>query len=319
MYTKDEVLEVASRVSNWGRWGEKDERGTLNLVRPEMVLEAASTIVSGERFSLSLPLDASGPQSGWFGRFNPIHLMMRDGGDALSGAYRDWYGGEDMEIRGTDDIIIMPLQCSTQWDALGHVMHRESLYNGFSAAEISSAGAKRLGIENARAGLIGRGVLLDVAAYLGEDSMEAGVAIDSELLRNVEGAQGSPVLEGDIVMIRTGWMGRARTRGFWGDFAAGDAPGMGFDSLEWISERQISALAIDTWGAEVMPHQSERVFAPFHLVAIVYIGLMIGEMFDLEELALSCQADRRYTFFCSAPPLNITGAVGSPVNPIVVR
>jgi hypothetical protein len=105
------VRDLGKRYSNWGRWGADDQVGTLNHVTPEDVLRAAGCIKSGKRISMALPFDADGPQSGGLGRFNPIHLMFRDGGDILAGTIvDDFYGGRDRHIRGTDDMIIMPLQ-----------------------------------------------------------------------------------------------------------------------------------------------------------------------------------------------------------------
>src|SRR5258705_7917014 len=103
------VRELSTRYSNWGRWGDDDQRGTLNHVTQADVVRAASSIRSGKRISLALPVDANGPQIGGFGRFNPIHLMFRDGGDIVAGTIvDDFYGGHDRPIPGTADQIILP-------------------------------------------------------------------------------------------------------------------------------------------------------------------------------------------------------------------
>ena len=136
------VRDLGARHSNWGRWGPDDERGTLNLVTPEMVMAAAGLVRAGKTISMALPYDEDGPQTGNLGRFNPIHLMIRDGADALAGtSVRDFYGGVDKHFRGTDDIIIMPLQSGTQWDAFGHVVFEGTIYNGHGAEWVSSKGA----------------------------------------------------------------------------------------------------------------------------------------------------------------------------------
>jgi kynurenine formamidase len=304
----DDVVALAQRLSNWGRWGPDDEIGTINFITPETVARAREEIQTGVVHSLAIPFDSNGPQKGGFGRFNPIHLMLRDGGDALSGAFKQFYGGVDRHIRGTDDIIIMPLQCATQWDGLGHIIHGDRIYNGFSAAEVSSAGANRNGIEKARDRIVGRAVLLDVARALGEQWLAPGYGITS-----------ADVREGDIVLVRTGQMAEVAARGSWGDYAGGSAPGFALDSLEWIAHNRIAGVATDTWGAEVLPNETPDVFQPFHIVAIVYMGLLVGEIFDLEAFAADCAAEGRYSCFFAAPPLPITGAVGSPVNPVAVK
>lgn len=315
----DELLGLTKRYSNWGRWGPQDELGTLNFITPERVLAARSEIRAGEVCSLAIPFGASGPQRGGMGRFNPIHLMLRDGGDALSGAFRDFYGGADRHIRGTDDLIIMPLQCATQWDSLAHIIHDDHLYNGYSAAEVSSSGAKRNSIDKAAGRVAGRGVLLDLPRVKGRAWLEPGEGLTSADLDEAAAAEGAEVREGDIVLVRTGQLASVRARGDWGDYAGGPAPGLALDALEWVHERRIAALATDTWGAEVRPNQTPDVFQPFHIVAIVYMGLLIGEIFDLENLAERCAADGHYGFLFSALPLPITGAVGSPVNPMALR
>jgi kynurenine formamidase len=316
----DEVLAMTERYSNWGRFGPDDELGTINFITEKNILEGVQAVQTGRAFSLAIPLDAEGPQTGGFGRFNPIHLMLRDGGDAITGAtVRDFYGGVDRQIRGTDDMIIMPLQCATQWDSLAHVVHDGHIYNGYSAAEVSSRGARRNGIDKARDRIVSRGVLLDVARAQGKRWLEPGEGITSADLAAAADAHGIDVHEGDLVMIRTGQLAMVRDRESWGDYAGGPAPGLALDSLEWIHDHAVGGIATDTWGAEVLPNETENVFQPFHVVAIPYMGLLIGEIWDLEELADACAADGRYDCLLSAFPLTITGAVGSPINPMALR
>jgi kynurenine formamidase len=315
----DEFLALTRRFSNWGRWGEDDELGTLNFITPDHVSRAANEVRTGQVFSLAIPFSSDGPQRGGFGRFNPIHLMLRDGGDVLSGAFRDFYGGVDKHIRGTDDMIIMPLQSATRWDSLAHIFHGEQMYNGYGASEVSSSGAKRNSIARARDKVAGRGVLLDIPRLKNRAWLEPGERITSEDLESAAAREGVQVQEGDLVLVRTGQMAMVRERGDWGDYAGGSAPGLALDSLEWIWTNRIAALATDTWGVEVLPNETPDVFQPFHIVSIVYMGLLLGEIFDLEVLADSCEEDGRYSFFFSALPLPISGAVGSPINPMAAK
>lgn len=123
---------------------------------------------------------------------------------------------------------------------------------------------------------------------------------------------------GDIVVVRTGRLARARREG-WGDYAGGDSPGLSFTTAGWLHRTEIAAIATDTWGFEVRPNEFDAAFQPLHQVAIPNMGLLIGEMWDLDALAADCATDGRYAFWLTAAPLPITGAVGSPVNPVAVK
>ena len=246
--------------------------------------------------------------------------MMRDGADVVAGtAVRDFYGGVDKHFRGTDDIIIMPLQCGTQWDALAHVVFDDRIYNGYSADVVSSKGASRNAVAMARDSMVGRGVLLDVARANGVDALEPGYAIGPDDLDRAAALGGLDVGPGDHVFVRTGVMAACRQRGEWGDYAGGDAPGLGLASVEWIAQRSIVAMATDTWGFEVRPNETPDVAQPLHLILITHMGLWIGEIFDLDRLADDCAADGVYEFLFCGPPLPFTRAVGSPLNPMAIK
>lgn len=314
------VRQLASQCSNWGRWGPDDELGTLNHIRPEDVARAAQLVRDGRPFSLAIPLDEQGPQTGGFGRFNPIHLMIRNGSDAVTGTVvRDFYGGRDRWIRGTDDILILPLQAGTQWDSLAHVIFEDHLYNGYDATLVGSRGALRNGISVARERVVGRGVLLDLPRSQRRRWLEPGEPIHAADLDACATAEGVAIGRGDIVLVRTGQIAQCRDAGSWGTYAAGSAPGLGLDAAPWIFDHEIAALATDTWGAEVLPNETPDVFQPLHIILITHMGLLLGEIFDLEALAADCAADGRYEFLFSGVPLPITGAVGSPVNPLAIK
>lgn len=309
------VSEAAERCRNWGRWGDEDELGTLNYVTPDRVVAAARLVKRGAVFALAVPFDRKGPQSGRGGRFNPIHTMIADGSDAAAGNQPFHHG-----FGGSDDIVTMPLQCGTQWDALSHIFDRGHMWNGYPAAEVSSLGARRNGIEKQSGAFAGRGVLLDVARYKGVDCLGPGYAITTQELEGCSEAQGRTgrIETGDFVLVRTGQMGWCKTNG-WGEYAGGDAPGLSFETAEWLHGSQIAAIATDTWGAEVRPNELEDSFQPLHQVMIPNIGLLVGEIFDLEALAADCAEDGVWEFFFVAPPLPFTGAVGSPVNPYAIK
>ncbi|GGY33296.1 cyclase family protein [Streptomyces djakartensis] len=312
------IAEAAKAYSNWGRWGEDDVLGTLNFLDEAKRREGAALVRRGVSFSLSQRFDMNGPQKGWRRRTNPVHTMLDTGTDAALGNQGFPHG-----IGGADDVIAMPLQCSTQWDGLGHIFDHGKAWNGRDAEKVvTSDGDLVTGIEHMAPYVAGRGVLLDVARVIGDDDGEPelpdGFAITEEHLTATAEAHDVSVGRGDIVLVRTGHLARARRDG-WGDYAGGPAPGLSFTTAGWLHGTEIAAIATDTWGFEVRPNEFENAFQPLHQIVIPNMGLLIGEMWDLDALAADCADDGVYEFWLTAAPLPITGAVGSPVNPIAVK
>lgn len=309
------IAEAAKACSNWGRWGEDDRLGTVNFLDEAKRREGAALIRRGASFSLSQRFDINGPQKGWRRRTNPVHTMLDTGTDAALGNQGLPHG-----IGGADDVIAMPLQCSTQWDGLGHIFDHGKAWNGRPAEQVvTSDGDQVTGIEHMAPHVAGRAVLLDVGRTAGQDGeLPDGFAITEEHLTAAAEAHGVTVGRGDIVLVRTGQLARVRREG-WGDYAGGAAPGLSFTTASWLHGSEVAAIATDTWGFEVRPNEFDHAFQPLHQVVIPHIGLLIGEMWDLEALAEDCAADGVYEFWLTAAPLPITGAVGSPVNPVAVK
>jgi kynurenine formamidase len=311
------IAAAAKRCSNWGRWGADDVLGTLNFLSPAKRREGAALVRRGASFSLSQSFDMDGPQKGWRRRTNPVHTMLDTGTDAERGVQGFPHG-----IGGADDVISMPLQASTQWDGLGHIFDHGNAWNGRRAGDVvTSLGDSVTGIETVAGLIAGRGVLLDVGRAIGTDGeLPDGFAITHLHLEATIAAQGgtSRIGRGDLVVVRTGRLARARREG-WGDYAGGDSPGLSFTTADWLYGSEIAGIATDTWGFEVRPNEFDVAFQPLHQVAIPNIGLFIGEMWDLDALAADCAEDGRYDFWLTAAPLPVTGAVGAPVNPIAVK
>lgn len=309
------VAEAAKKYSNWGRWGEDDVLGTVNFIDGAKRRQAASLVRKGVSISLAMRFQADGPQRGWRKRNNPVHVMLGTGLDVVHGD-RDMPHG----IGGADDMIIMPLQCATQWDGLGHIFDHGVAYNGRPADKVvTTDGDKVTGIENLASPVASRGVLLDVGRVFGENGeLPDGFAITEEHLQATAEAHGVEIGRGDIVCVRTGQLTRAKREG-WGEYAGGPAPGLSFWTAGWLHRTEIAAIATDTWGFEVRPNEFENAFQPLHQVVIPHMGLLVGEMWDLDALADDCAADGVYEFFLVAPPLPITGAVGSPINPLAIK
>ncbi|NDZ83650.1 cyclase family protein [Streptomyces sp. SID10853] len=314
------IAEAADACSNWGRWGEDDVLGTLNFIDPAKRREGAGLVRRGVSFSLSQTFDMDGPQQGWRRRTNPVHTMLETGTDAALGNQGFPHG-----FGGADDAIAMPLQCSTQWDGLGHIFDHGRAWNGRAAEEVvTSAGDIVTGIEHMAPHVAGRGVLLDVGRVVGRATgqpngeLPDGFAITEDHLAATAEAHGVAVGRGDILLVRTGQLTRARREG-WGEYAGGASPGLSFTTAGWLHRTEIAAVATDTWGFEVRPNEFDNAFQPLHQVVIPHMGLLVGEMWDLDALADDCSRDGVYEFWLTAAPLPITGAVGSPVNPVAVK
>ncbi|KUI11343.1 cyclase [Mycobacterium sp. GA-1285] len=326
-----EFRRVADDVRNWGRWGDDDELGTLNFITPEKVAEAASLVKKGKVISLGGDFSSGGPQGAFKFRPNPTHVMTVDGGDA-STLVR--YGPEwlrnavaadvsaffaDNPFRFNDDMIVMPLQAATQWDAISHVYYEDMLYNGFPADSVTSFGAFHLGIEKVDVkGITSRGVLLDVVKHRGADVfLEPGKPVTPAELDDIARDQGVTVSSGDVVVIHTGWWTRFLSTG------DGAEPGSGlhWTCARWLHDHDVAAVAADNLMVEDPDPANgvEGTFLPMHMICLRDMGLMFGEYWDLTGLAADCAADGVYEFQLVAPPLKVVGAVGAPVSPIAIK
>lgn len=301
--------------NNWGRWGPLDQKGTTNYIDSSNVVEAAHLIETGEVISCALPIDDRSPVHA--SRTPIVHLFSYSGTDIVAGAEvaRRFPG-----YQGTDDYLLMPVQSTTQWDGLSHVGYEDALYNGFWIGNVEGRlGAKRCGIHLLHDTLVGRGVLLDLVGYLGVERLEPGFGIDPDLLEECREAQDVELRRGDIVLIRTGhlpWYYTLRdTRQFW----RGGAPGLTLAAATWCHKNRLSAIAMDTAGIEVEPFDpAGDTIYPVHIALIRDLGMPLGELWWLEELAKACARIERYEFFLSAPPLRISNASGSMLNPVAV-
>jgi len=308
----DTFERLAERVRNWGRWGEDDQRGTLNHIGPEALRNAAATVTQGKLFNLGLRFDRDGPQLN-VRRFNP-KLYPTDLGSPLNPAKPNYVY--------SDDVIHMPLQAATQWDALSHVHYDGLLYNGCKACDVlTPKGALRCGIEHlASPGIMSRGVLLDVARLKGVDVLPPAYAVTVADLRAAAERQGVSLAPGDVVLVHTGHIRRFTVDRDRAAFMSAQ-PGVDPECAEWFHESRIAAVAADNVAVEVLPHDrsQQEIPLPFHMLALRDMGCPLGEMFDLEALAADCAEDGRYAFLLSAPPLAVTGGFGSPINPLALK
>ncbi len=319
-------IELAARLSNWGRWGPDDQIGTLNLIDGAARRRAAAAVVDGTAYALGLPLSAEeGIQAGFVpGRVNPSLTMI---------CVNDPLSADPAWICSSEDVVTLATQCATHWDGLAHVSYGagpggRKLYNGYAAESITEDGATELGIHHVRT-LVSRGVLLDVARAKGLDVLEPGYPItpdDLDAACNLGGVAAEP---GDVVLVRTGQMvhlGLPGRPGLRGEAPTRDlvkytwpTPGLTMATAVWFRDRDVAAVATDTLVLEVYPCESDELYLPVHLLHLVEMGMTQGQNWVLDELADACASDGRYDFLLDATPLPFTRALGSPVNPVAVR
>ncbi|NBM18657.1 cyclase family protein [Streptomyces sp. GC420] len=302
-----EFHDLAERVNNWGRWGEDDELGTLNLITDAVVRDAAATVRSGRRIPLALPLEQDGVQTGMIpGRVNPLHTMLC--------VNQELFGAGT--VATSDDVVTMALQAATHWDALAHVSHSGRLYNGRPAGSITPHGGAGFGGIGRVRHIVSRGVLLDVARARGVDRLTGDHAVVPEDLEAAEELAGTRVRAGDIVLVRTGQIQtclRGDKHGY-----AHPSPGLSIRTPEWFRARDVAAVANDTLTFEIFPPEIEDLWLGVHALDLVEMGMLQGQNWNLEELSAACAEERRYAFLLSATPEPFTGGTGSPVAPVAV-
>jgi kynurenine formamidase len=310
--------EVAEEVRNWGRWGDDDRLGTLNLITDEVVATAAATVRSGRRVPLAIDLKHDGVQIGSIPtRINPVHVMgtidHADLGDP---------DGLAMVPHFSDDMVTMGLQAGTHWDGLSHVSYNHTLYNGVPSSTVTArGGAEVLGIEHVRT-LVGRGVLLDLPAAKGLGRLPDDHEITGTDLDEAAAWAGTEIRSGDIVLVRTGrlqlYFDISAMAYTVGENSTGESPGPGLDAVRWFRRHDVAAVANDTYIFEVFPGPDWDNALAVHCLTIVDMGLTQGQNWNLEGLSSVCAEHGRYEFFLAANPEPFVGGTGSPVAPVAV-
>jgi kynurenine formamidase len=293
-------------VTNWGRWGAEDERGALNLLTPEVVKAAVSSIRTGRVYPLGIPIQAEGvPLLDYRGK--PMRLTLSDSTD--EGMYADL--GCQPGTGTHEDVMIFASHTTSHMDALIHVYEKGKHYNGVPAGAMRAlSGATRLGIEKV-GGFSARAVLLDMPRYFGEDRwVEPGRKLTGADLAGACAAQGVDVSPGDVVLVRTGylqmWFERQPDVGF-------EQAGIGLDAAAWLAERDVVAVGSDNAAVEVIPFDGND-FLAVHKELLVRRGIYLLEFLDLSQPA----AEEAWEGLIAVAPLKVTGATGSPINPIFI-
>ncbi len=295
--TAEEVQEILASVSNWGRWGEDDELGTLNLITPRRRRQAASLVRAG--VSLSMAHDVIKERMDGSSPFE--HEVMIN---AVSGG-----------VGGAGDRYSVQYHGFTQThlDALFHIFYQGKTYNGYSAEKILTSGSGQLSINRVRNGIFTRAVLMDIPALLGIQYLEGAQAIYPEHLEAWEKKAGVRVRSGDAVLVNTGRWTRREQEGPW-DIMAGSA-GLHVSCLEWLKERDVALVGSDL-ALDVMPSGCDGIQLPVHLGVIVQMGMPILDCCDFRAVAEESRQRKQWTFLLTLAPLAVEGGTGSPINPI---
>jgi kynurenine formamidase len=307
----EELVQLAARVSNWGRWGADDQQGTLNLVDEDAVRRGIAAARQGRVFSLAIPFDGTGPQ------WDNVNMPHRTNAALRTHTVNMSFTGDARDFTTSDDSFDMGSQAATHWDALSHVGYEGILYNNVPDSVVSAeSGAAKLGIEHFGP-VVTRGVLLDVARLHGVDHFDVNYAVTGDDLEQCASKAGVRVTAGDALLLRTGQMHFLRT----GDKKRYSAvsPGLSTQSIEWLHDNDVAAVATDTMTFEVYPPENPRVFMPVHMIQLRDMGLAQGQNWHLDDLAADCAGDGQYDVLLCATPLPLTHAVGAPVVPTAVK
>ena len=304
--SRAEFDRLFQELSNWGRWGTDDERGTLNYILPEHLRAAAALVRTGRSVSLSLPINTvAGPDNS-----RPaVHYMVQlhDNSDRGEPHFAGDYLAS--EIHGN---------CRTHIDALCHIAYNGQLYNGKPASSLTSHGPSVQDIAIYAHGIVGRGVLLDIPRLRGIKWVEPGEGVSYGELLEAEAAQGVRLGAGDILLFRTGHHRRRQEMGPWDNGYSGEGrAGLYPDAVRLLHERKVAAFLPDGDG-ETVPSNVDGVAHPIHALQITAMGMACADNLQLEDLVEVCESERRWEFLVVAAPLRIPRGTGSLMNPLAI-
>ena len=296
------MSSLLAEVSNWGRWGDSDRLGTLNLIGSPQIARALSTVGDGNLVGLGKPV---GPRSNSEYGSEFLHFMTSSGHEVTDegmGALSDWIA---MGLHG---------RVNTHLDAHAHIFWDGKTYNGLPANDsTASRGTAKGGIEPWFQGVMARGILVDVPMLRQVTSMGAGDSVRAEELDQWMAQNGIVPAPGDAIVIRTGvddWP-RAATG------TNGGSPGLDISCVRWLKEHDTAILMSDATH-DVFPRQYEACAYPIHTACIVGMGMWLVDNVDARRLVTACVELDRYTFCTVMAPLLIKHATGSPVNPVAI-
>ncbi len=293
--TVQQVDAWMSELSNWGRWGKDDQRGTVNLMTATVRKEALKLARDGVSVSLAHTVDREpAPDSP-----RPLgQTMTLDGAGHAMDLYSIWYHGSVI----------------THIDSLCHYSFQGKIFNGFDRSNIKEGvGCPQNGIENQKDGLLTRGILVDMPLLKKVPYLEPGTQVTVADLEAWEKFAGITVRSGDALFLRTGRWARRAEKGAWN--VAANSAGFHASVLPWLKKRDVALLGNDAV-TDVQPSGVQGSPRPIHQVAIVAMGLPLIDVMDLEAVAKEAAARKRWAFLLTAAPVPVLGGTGFPLNPI---
>jgi kynurenine formamidase len=313
--TVGELLKDSPK--NWGKWGPNDEVGSLNYLTPAVVVKAVGSVKSGKVFTLQVKMANPEGDPVWPGRAGATRINVMDEGFYIAGKGPQFAGGAHY----ADDFMTCFLQGSTQYDALGHVWYDDQIWNGYDSKGTIGGMSKAGVLPLAERGIVGRGILLDMARHRNKDVLDVAETFTHEDLIACAKAQGTEIEKSDVLVIRTGWIGKyykVSHEEFYANFVE---PGLTYspELVQWFQTMEIPNLVTDTIANEVTVDPVSGVVLPLHNALMRNLGVTLTEIAWLDDLAADCAADKQYTFLYAAAPLKIVNGTGAPVNPIAIK
>jgi kynurenine formamidase len=307
----------ADTPSNWGKWGPDDEVGALNYLDAAEVLRGVRHVRTGRVFTLQVPMGHPEGDPVWPGRAGIDRENILDESSWDGEGAPAFPGG----MHYADDKASLFLQGSTQYDALGHVWYDGKIWNGYDARTTVGSLKKASVYPLAERGIVGRGVLIDMARHRGKEWLAKGETFDHNDLEAAAKSQGVTIEKHDVLIVRTGFMKcwyAIPHEEFYADF---NEPGLTYSRalVEWFHTMEIPNLVTDTIANEVTYDPESGVVLPLHSALMRNLGVTLTEIAWLDDLADACAADGEWTFLYVGAPLKVVGGTGAPVNPVVIR
>lgn len=299
--------------TNWGKWGADDQIGTWNYVTPEVIRHALSLVRKGEIYNLSLPIEPGQPTAD-----------IRD--DRTYRYMMSTAQGAGQEPGFAKDHLFSPVHGPTHWDGLAHILGERKLYNGYdSDTYVTDSGALKNGVQNVSNKMVTRGVLVDIARYKGVKHLAGDHLVTAEEIEAVAHKEGVSFQQGDMVLIRTGWVSVWYEQGkkaYWHG-----SPGIGWSVSQWLKQNRAAAVSVDAVNEEIQPCEPEALQMikqphwgmPIHYELIRNQGMMLMDLSYQDELAEACARDGVYEFLFIGGVLNLINGTGSQASPLAIR